>query len=213
MQSGPPADPVESVTVQLAELEITVSVRRRASESPSAISALSGASESGHSGNTGVHSTTAAWSSAALPRAYPIALEAEALACTTARAFADLRLDHLPSDHRLRATGSEWTPAARLGRAFKAGVIARSHLDDRSVFEESPAIPFRNQYYIVLRGSSDNTACWTTNFAVYSSRVFVNQGGVRAFASQSVSHAFASRAECIAYLSGARVEWPPEASQ
>eukprot|EP00438_Fugacium_kawagutii_P013019 Skav214734 [mRNA] locus=scaffold3176:39423:40037:+ [translate_table: standard] len=199
------SDPVESITVHLAGLEVTVTARR--------VGAASSVGPGTESDASGPEVSRPVWTSQPGLRAFPQALESQALAAITPSAFAALDLRCLRIEHRLHITSSEWTPAARLGRAFKAGLLARLHLDHESAFEESPAIPFRNQIYIVLRGSSEGLACWTRSHSVYTDRVFVLQGRVRDFASESVSHAFASQAEGSAYLAGARVTWPSEVNQ
>lgn len=210
-----PTDPVEAV----GELEITISVRRPASRP--ATSTAAGSSSAGseaahggdHPGGTSGSIGASGWTPEAVPRVFSEALEREALAAESPADFAALRLNHLRPDHRLQANSGPWTPAARLGRAFKAGVVARSRLDNRHIFEESPSVPYRNQYYVVLRGAFGNQSCWTTSYTTYCDRVIASRAGIRGFAPESVSHAFASQSECAAYLSGARVAWPPEASQ
>lgn len=209
-------DPVESFTTRLGQLELSIRVRRVGPD-PTPVPPIE-IVEPGQAWTAVSGSVSEPWAPELLPRDFPPPLEEQALSATTARAFAAfaaLSLRHLgAAGHRLSvASGGDWTPAARLGRASKAGLIARRLLEGAAGAEESPGIPFRNQYYLVLRGLREGGACWTTSFSVYSSRVFKERGAGRAFGANTVSHSFPRLSECQAYLSGARASWPPEVQQ
>ena len=94
---------------------------------------------------------------------------------------------------------------AWLGRALRAGVIARRRLEGLGGFPPSPSVPFSNTIYLVLRGAPGFGPCFTTSAARYFSVVGVPSGG---FHWDSVSHAFATRADAEAFLIGAETTWP-----
>lgn len=113
-------------------------------------------------------------------------------------------IDHL--SNRLRTTSAGWSPRARLGRAFRAGLIARQVLDKHYVKPANlggPTLPCR--FYIILRAASGRLSGWTDDYIQYRDQVITKDGG---FAAGTVSQAFASRAEAEAYLLGAREPWP-----
>ena len=73
-------------------------------------------------------------------------LEQAAIAAVTPAALAGLNLGFLDQyRHRLRGSDSTWTGAARIGRAFRAGVVARLRLLGEYRDETTPGVPFRNQ--------------------------------------------------------------------
>ena len=109
---------------------------------------------------------------------------------------------------RLLARPSGWTPLARLGRAYRAGLVAKSNLADEPVWLNAPSIPLRDTVYVVLRGKPGQRAGWTTTYGVYARAV--SGGDQSRFHPQSVSHAFATKTEAEAYVLGAEVEWPLE---
>ena len=126
--------------------------------------------------------------------------------CETAEDL--LALDLSPVEHlvkRLRAQSQAWGPLARLGRALRAGVIARRRLSGLGGFAPSPSVPFTNSIYVVLRGSPGFGPCFTTSAARYFEVVGLPGGG---FHRDSISHAFPTRAEAEAYLIGAEARWP-----
>ena len=141
----------------------------------------------------------------------PFSAELEA-AAFAARTPADLLaldltfLDHLVP--RLRGADPVWTPRARIARAFHCGVVAGRRLGGEIVEGTSPGLPFRNSFYVCLRGPGNTAGFWTADFGKYINRV---GSGRNSFHPDSVSHAFPSRAEGEAYLAGARVQWPAEA--
>ena len=142
---------------------------------------------------------------------YPRGLDQAALASDRPRDLAALDLRFLGAlTNQLTGSDQVWTADARLGRAFRAECLARLRLDGEYRAEDSPGIPFRNSYYICLRGRENAQGFWTNSYRVYADRVLVNRAGSSAFESTSISQAFPSRAECSAYLAGAGVTWPPE---
>ena len=102
---------------------------------------------------------------------------------------------------RLTGTAGTWTGAARVARAFRAGLGARQHLLGGSKIS-SPQIPgFRNVYYIVLRAPGVPSGAWTRSFRTCPRGSFdIN----------SSSHSLPSLVEAEAYLLGAEREWPEE---
>lgn len=108
---------------------------------------------------------------------------------------------------RLTASDSHWTARARIGRAFRAGVVAHNLLAGGSPEAPSPSIPFRNTIYVILRSPSLPGGGWTTDY-----RRFIGQCGgnsTRDFDDSTVCHSFPTRSEAQAYLAGARRGWPP----
>jgi hypothetical protein len=210
MSGSPTPDSVETLTVLLGALELTITVRNRNPLDRSRVPSLSlGASSSATSAAAGV-AVAPAWEPEGGPAAFPRSLIERALAAETAPQFAPLNLAHLgPVASRLTAGHAVWSPAARLGRAFKAGVVARLRLDGEYRGEASPSVPFRNSYYVVLRGRENGPGFWTTSYQAYISRVS-DPSTSSGLASTSISHAFASFAECAAFVSGAQVAWPQE---
>lgn len=75
------------------------------------------------------------------------------------------RLDLSGARHlfsRLRSSTGGWTPAARIGRALKCGVLARYHLDLHPAPEAVvPGLPLANKIFVVLRGAPGHSAGWT----------------------------------------------------
>lgn len=196
MQSGQDSS-VESITVQLAGLELTISARRiEPGETPQP------------TGETGVAPTPEVTSD---PYSISAELEDSVIAAREPAALAALVLPFLTFlENRLRGAHAVWTPRARLARAFRAGVIARRHLEGEFQTGTSPAIPFRNSLYIALReAGNDTTGFWTTSYSAYTRRVGRLNPTNGAFHPDSISHAFPSSAEGEAYLVGARRRWPP----
>lgn len=194
-------DGVESVTLRLANLEISISVRQ-IEGTPSL------------STDFEVVSTAAEAAPADLvdsvvdPYGITLDLEHRAIRAHSASELAGLRLtflSHLAA--KLRGQHRDWTPWARIGRAFRAGIIARRRLDGVFLEEASTNIPFRNTYYVVLRGRGNSHGFWTTSYEIYLTGVR-EIGGSHSFHPDTISHAFASHAEAEAYLAGARRPWP-----
>ena len=216
MQPEGSSDPVETVTVRLSQLEITISVRPLSSTtgSPLVPSTPLPLDFSARPAPASASSEAASWDRIE-GNWHPGTLIQTALAARTAAAFSSLHLPHLNYLHcRLRGSDRTWTASARIGRAFRAGVIARLHLDGEILGTDcaSPSVPYRNSYYIVLRGPDNSPGFWTCSYSIYASRVFVEERGRGlVFETTSVSHAFASHAECTAYLDGAQSTWPQQA--
>eukprot|EP00438_Fugacium_kawagutii_P022150 Skav235748 [mRNA] locus=scaffold803:24495:31367:+ [translate_table: standard] len=108
--------------------------------------------------STGVTSTAAA----------PEASDSDLLTATTPSALENLVL-HSVADlcERLRASSfGDWTPRARVARAYRAGVAARLKLASiLAAVPDSPVIPSaRNHVYIVLRGKPGSSAGWAESF-------------------------------------------------
>ncbi len=201
-------DPVEEVTVQLGNLEITIRVRQ-----------LGGSSEtSSVSGFELVGPETRA-SAVVLPIAdldrgsassAPPSLEQRVLEASSAEALAGLPLEFLGHlRKKLTAADPVWSPAARIGRAYRAGLVARKHLDGEYCDKCSPHLPIRNTIYLVLRTPGFLTGFWTGDFSVYQRLVINCPEAKNGFSPTSVSHAFPTRTEADAFLAGAQCVWPP----
>lgn len=194
---------IESVTVQLANLDITITARPR-----QAARGVSGSSTS--SPVVSVPAVTGTSQVPIDPGNFSRALEEQALAATGPAQCAALPLPFLEVyRNQLRAQHPIWTSAARVGRAFRAGVIANRRLAGEYLEHVSPDTPNRNTVYIVLRGhigTRGENGFWTSDYRVYSREVH----GAEGFHSRSISHAFATRAEVSCYLAGARRGWPVE---
>eukprot|EP00434_Breviolum_minutum_P017034 symbB.v1.2.015031.t1/scaffold1037.1/size142759/3 len=122
---------LETITVQLAGLEITLTARRVGSGT-SSVSGSSftfvGQTGSSASGASRVHSATLVEADPRLD---------QVLVATSAQDCARLieifpELDSWVS--KLSASDPDWTPAARIGRAYRAGVLARLRLADQGGF-------------------------------------------------------------------------------
>ena len=210
--SGPPStDPVESITFRLGALELTISARP-----------IPGASRASSLGSfelvehTSGASVVARSSGQFSPRGEgeDQTTEGDSLRTQALRAEGPTALSQLPLDHlsylltRLRGGDKLWTPSARIGRAFKAGCVARIRLDGGVSPISSEGIPFRNSYYIVLRGAENSPGFWTNSYTTYITQIGVRTGGVHGLHPDSISHAWATHAESEAYLAGAGLPWP-----
>ena len=206
---GSDSEEIETITVTLAGLEITISARpvRPSSSSGSARVVVeparaAGSTPSEPTGSLVFHD----------PFSLPEELKDQAVRAVTASALEALTLPFLvyllP---QLRTTTSGWSPKARLARAFRAGVIARKRIEGHYLDEVSLGLPLRNQIYVCLRGRFCEPPFWTSSYGIYLDKVGSNIPD-QTFHCDSVSHAFPSRAEVQAYLTGAQTQWPPEAS-
>ena len=200
---------LETVTVQLAGLEITLQARRLAPE----VSAAAG-TEVAVVASPGVSATEISLPTTAVATTPDPDLD-RILAATSARECALLvqgqpALD--PWVAKLHASDPVWSPTARIGRAYRAGVLARLRLAGQIPALDSLGVPFRNTYYIVLRGAPGVSACWTNNYSLYLAKVG-GRGSSRKpdFDPASISQALPSHAEASAFLVGARQPWPPQA--
>ena len=204
---------LESVTLRIANLEIAISVRV---VEPGIYSRESLGLHISPSRR--VAPSTAASAAASSPVGRPTgafeideALEELAIQAETPQLCAALPLGflaHLVS--RLRGQPSSgWTPQARIGRAFRAGVIAARRLQGELRPERSPSLPnLRNSFYICLRRGVVESPFWTSSYSTYVART--RERSTTNFADEAVSHAFPTQAESSAFLAGARSEWPQE---
>lgn len=210
MSSAEPGDIIDSLVVQFGDLQLSITVRNTGTGASGShrLQIVSGATPefSLVSGEATPASTLPVADSTVVTSE----LEQAAIAAVTPAALAGLNLGFLDQyRHRLRGSDSTWTGAARIGRAFRAGVVARLRLLGEYRDETTPGVPFRNQYYIALRSRSGGPAFWTTSYGEFCNRTCIV--GSHDFDPASVCHAFASHAECSAYLAGAQQGWPQEA--
>ena len=211
---------VEELTLRVGELEI--SVKRRA---PAGSGSLEPDSVSGSLAGLRAAAASAAASGDRLDRspsspcswsvvgggAAPWSREWKRALLAAFSATEILAVDLQPIEHlqrHLSSQSSDWTPLARLGRALRAGLVARNKLDGEGTFERSPDLGLANKVYIVLRGAPGEDPC-----ICYSARVYyqaVRAPGSTQLHPRSVSHAFPSRVEAEAYALGAQELWPLE---
>lgn len=209
MQSGSPqAETVESITVQLAGVELTITARRLGGSSPrgSTVQAVFASVSQSPGERTEVDRLELFED----PHQVSVELEERALSARTATEFGTLPLPFLQYLlPRLRGTDPIWLPRARIGRAFTAGVASRRRLDGEILDCAVPGVPYRNQIYICLRTSSFPEGFWTSDYSRYIEAVgTIGPDGGFGFRVESISHSFPTRAEGEAYLIGARRGWP-----
>lgn len=206
MQEGNPVpDEVESVTIRLASLELTISVRRLDSVPSSSL------------GFEVVSTVPESVTSSVLPTApeepvlifdFEAGIEDRVIATQTARTLEQFPLPFLAYlVVKLRSGVEGWSPKARIARAFRAGVIAGRRLNGIVLHENSLTIPLRNSYYICLRRAAGGPGFWTCNYARYHQAVVGPDGRL---CDWSISQGFPSRAEVEAFLVGSRRPWPRE---
>ena len=185
---------IETVTVQLAGLLLTISV------SPLPSGDNHPESQAGTAAPRGVSSSdielTPELRALVLETTSPLDLAALPVP------LLDLKAPLLRSQH------SVWTGKARLGRAFRAGVIAKIRLDGASSDLTSPSIPQRNAFYICLRCSRYPRGFWTSSYQVYIE--LIGTRGSSGLESGSISHAFPSKVEAEVFAAGASQPWPIE---
>ena len=149
------ASDIETVTVQLAGLLLTISV----SPLPSG--------DSPPESQTGYSTSRVARAVAGPAPTTDLTPELRALVLETTSPLAlaalpvpllDLKAPLLRSQH------SVWTGRARLCRAFRAGIIAKIRLDGDSCELSSPSIPQRNAFYICLRCSRYPRGFWSASY-------------------------------------------------
>eukprot|EP00438_Fugacium_kawagutii_P023417 Skav216600 [mRNA] locus=scaffold2855:201999:204292:+ [translate_table: standard] len=153
-------DAVEELTVSLAGLQITISVRPQ----PGSGGTTNGPTTSVSSAVVGPPESTTT-GLVLSPDPVTLALVEQALATGGSRNLASLPLPFL--DYlvpRLRSTNAEWPARARLGRAFRAGVEARIRLEGQFCNNSSEGIPFRTFYYICLRAPGYPEGFWTSDY-------------------------------------------------
>ena len=188
---------VEEITVTLAGLEITISVRPQRVASTSTSPPVAS-----------LHSIVPRAPTGFILGFDPVTpdLIERTLAASGTRQFELLHLTFLDYlTHRLHSQHRVWTAAARIGRAFKAGVGARLRLGGQLVPGVTEATPFRSTYYLCLVAPRYPEGFWTPDYSSYIDRVFGPGGD---FHPDSISHGFATRSESEAYLVGAGKQWP-----
>ncbi|OLP74955.1 hypothetical protein AK812_SmicGene45344, partial [Symbiodinium microadriaticum] len=121
------------------------------------------------------------------------------LDATTLAALGALELGPLARFARGLASVGDWSPAARVARAYRAGLSAKSVLEGRTDYQASSLpVPTRNRIYVVLRCRAEPEGFVTDNFRTFLGRVPKDQvGRLEKFA---VCHAFASRSEASAFI-------------
>lgn len=201
-ETSPPE--VEEITVLIAGLELTLTARPAGASSANRGTVISIASPAAGTGAGGDRTFVLGFD--------PVnqSLIDRATAATGSIALAQLPLGFL--DYLLpkfRSLHSEWTAQARVGRAFKAGVIARLRLDGQLSGESSEGVPFRSTWYIALRAPGFPQGFWTQDYTRYIALVADTRRG---FYPEGVSHGFPTQAECEAYLVGAGQPWPKRLS-
>ena len=131
------------------------------------------------------------------------------LDATTLAALGALELGPLARFARGLASVGDWSPAARVARAYRAGLSAKSVLEGRTDYQASSLpVPTRNRIYVVLRCRAEPEGFVTDNFRTFLGRVPKDQvGRLEKFA---VCHAFASRSEASAFIEASGRQWPQE---
>lgn len=205
MHPGGTGDPVEEITLRIANLELTLRVRSvgPAGSSTTASTTSLGGFEVVSSGPVGTGPVRE-------PLVSP-AVEENILNASTGAAlsrFTITGVEHFTT--RLRGSSGEWTPKSRIYRAFRAGLIARRRLDGEYLEHSSPGLPFRSSYYVILRSTLFPSGCWTQHYQLYVDSVRDPRHPETDFGPTSVSHGFATQAECEAYLAGAARPWPTQ---
>lgn len=107
----------------------------------------------------------------------------------------------------LQSADLVWTARVRAVRALRAGVSARRvWLGEFPKQAASLALPFDNQFYVVLRTRGRSAPFFTSSYAVYTGLVFEGEN----FVSGSISHGFPTLAEVEIFCRGAQIQWPQE---
>lgn len=148
---------VQELTFQFQHLEISVQVRIR----PRAGSTVSSTPSVEVAART---SPGVEPEEVAVVEQVPISreLEEQVLGASLAPDLAAVPLPFLRYlEDRLRGGDSQWTPRARLARAFRAGVAAHRRLIGEFCESSSPGIPYRNSIYIILRCPNHPHGIWT----------------------------------------------------
>lgn len=201
MSESPPE--VEEITVLIAGLELTLTARPAGSSAGNRGSVISIASPATPA------STTAAGSGTRFVLGYdPVN---QVLIDRTVAAQGSIALAQLPIGFldyllpKFRSLHSEWTGQARVGRAFKAGVVARLRLSGQYSGESSEGVPFRSTWYLALQVPGFASGFWTQDYNRYIHHV---TDAAKNFHPDCISHGFPTQAECEAYLVGAGRPWP-----
>lgn len=198
MQTGTGSDRlVESVAFRLANLELTVTARALEPAETASVDSfvvVSGAQLPG--------SEPASLEDVDSFGVTPV-LELQALRARGPAEYAALDLDFLSEvARRLKPSSTEWSPLARIGRAFQAGVAARKILLGELTSHSVPSIHLRDSYFVVLRSAGERPF-WTTNRRAFDNAI----GDVSSPAPSGVAvgHGFASKAEAESYVIGAKI--------
>ena len=150
-----------------------------------------------------------AWAPVELPAEFVF----QFLQSTAAGELADLLpsfLAHFCDRSDLEPFDSIWTPRARIGRAFRAGISA--HLVLQGLFDKQAQTPgfsvrVRNRVYVVARCRQFPGGFYTKEYRIYHDQLVV--GG--SLEEGSVSHAFPSLTEAEVFLRACHFSrWPPE---
>ena len=131
------------------------------------------------------------------------------LDAATLAALSALELGPLARFARSLASVGEWSPAARVARAYRAGLSAKAVLEGRTDYQASSLpVPTRNRIYVVARCRAEPQGFVTENFRTFLDRVPKDKvGRLEKFA---VCHAFASRSEASAFIEASGRQWPQE---
>lgn len=117
-------------------------------------------------------------------------------------------LDPYESQFHLLGGDLNWSPRARVVRAFRSGVSALRVLNgdfDKQV--RAPALGVSNNYYIVLRCRQYPSGFFTASFDLYC-RILKQHSGGGELEPGSVSHSFPTVCEVEIFLRGAHRQWP-----
>ena len=135
--------------------------------------------------------------------------EERLLASTGPDEIGSFELGHLAASAAHLASVGPWTPRGRLARAYRAGLFAFEVIEGARVLPEpTPPLELRNKWYICLQSRAKPEGFVTSSYRTFI-RLCPHEKDGR-LEEGSVSHGFASRAEVVAYLAGARAQWPPE---
>lgn len=136
-------------------------------------------------------------------QAWSLEWERDLLAAATPADFE--QLDLAPVTHLVRNLRG-WTPLARLGRALRAGVLAKRKLHHQpGAYQLGPDVPLDNRIYVVLQAPEGRSIGWTDHYQTFRASV---EGKFSRFHADAVCHSFASRTEAEAYCIGAGRPWP-----
>ena len=99
----------------------------------------------------------------------------------------------------------DWAPAARISRAWQAGLAARRQLQGLEV-SPTPGLPLENRIYVILRAPNPGAPTWCRTWRRASELVGTLPQAL------SVYHGFPSQAEGAAYSMAAGLPGLPQAS-
>lgn len=121
-------------------------------------------------------------------------------------------LDFYLQDPSIQSLDPDWCPAARVGRALRAGISARRVLTGQFHRQaQAPTLPgIANQVYVCLRCIRSETGWWTTSYDLYWGFIADPDTDEERFQAGSVSHSFPTCIEAEVFLRGAYRQWPRE---